>query len=163
MVGMRIAGTKSQLAARKERALALLMQGFGPTSISKTVGASRSTVYEWKNEATGRKTRSSSKSKTSRVPGRPPRLTPKQLRRLEKVLLRGAYAQGYPEDYWTLDRIVKVIWIEFRERFTRSGVWHVMRRMGWTSQKQQRRALQRDDKKIEEWIQRSWPRIKKVT
>lgn len=160
---MRIPGTKSQLAARKERALALLDQGLGPTAVSKAIGASRSTIYEWKNEAAGRKTRASSKPKTGRKPGRQSRLTAKQLRRLEKVLLRGAYAQGYAEDYWTLDRIAKVIWNEFGQRYTQSGVWHVMRRMGWTNQKQQRRALQRDDEKIGEWLQRSWPRIKKVS
>lgn len=72
-------------------------------------------------------------------------------------------AQGNGEDIWTLDRIAKVIWNKFKQRQTSSGVWHVMRRMGCTNQKQQRRAIQRDDEKIAEWLQRSGPRTRIVS
>ena len=39
---------------------------------------------------------------------------------------------------------------------------HVMDRMGWSSQKPQRLAIQRDEEAIVSWKRRGWPRIKKV-
>jgi transposase len=84
------------------------------------------------------------------------------LKRLERILLKGAGAQGYAEDYWTLARIAQVIWKLFGVRYHPSGVWHVLRRMGWSCQKPQRVAFQQDDKVIAHWTRYSWPRIKKV-
>jgi transposase len=80
----------------------------------------------------------------------------------EKELLRGAYAHGYVEDYWTLDRIGHVIWELFKIRYTASGVWRLMDRMGWSCQRVQRLALQRKDEAIANWTRHVWPRIKKV-
>lgn len=84
------------------------------------------------------------------------------MRQLERELKRGAYAQGYAEDYWTLDRIGRLIWDMFEERYHPSGVWHVLQRLGWSCQKPQRRALQRDDAAVAHWKRYVWPRIKKV-
>jgi hypothetical protein len=42
-----------------------------------------------------------------------------------------------------------------------SGVWHVLRGMGWTCQKPERRAREGDEKAIARWRARDWPRIKK--
>jgi transposase len=85
------------------------------------------------------------------------------VKRLEKALDRGAYAFGYAENYWTLDRIAQVIWQLFEVRYHPSSVWHVMDRMGWSSQRPQRRPLQRDDEAIERWKEEELPRIKKVS
>ena len=50
----------------------------------------------------------------------------------------------------------------FGIRFHPSGVWYVMRWMGWSSQKPTRQAIQLDDAAIEDWIETDWPRIRKV-
>jgi putative transposase len=81
---------------------------------------------------------------------------------LVSALERGAYAYGYVEDYWTLDRIVHLIWNLFHVRYHPSGVWHVLQRVGWSCQKPQRRSLERDDKAIAHWKHYVWPHIKKV-
>jgi transposase len=85
-----------------------------------------------------------------------------QLKELEKELLRGAYAHGYSEDYWTLERVGHVIWTLFKVRYETSGVWRLLTRMGWSSQKVQRLAIQRDEEAVANWKSRVWPRIKKV-
>jgi len=81
---------------------------------------------------------------------------------LEKELLKGAYAHGYAEDYWTLDRIGHLIWDKFDVRYHSSAVWHIMKRLGWSNQRPQRRSLARDEEAIKRWKHYSWPRIKKV-
>jgi transposase len=81
---------------------------------------------------------------------------------LEKALDRGAYAHGYAEDYWTLDRIGHVIWERFGVRYESSTVWRLLQRMGWSSQKPQRQPLHRDEETIRHWKRYVLPRIKKV-
>ncbi len=75
---------------------------------------------------------------------------------------RGAYAYGYAGDYWTLDRIAQLIWQLFAVRYHPSGVWHVLRRLGWSCQRPQRRPFGRDDAAVAHWRQYIWPQIKKV-
>lgn len=81
---------------------------------------------------------------------------------LEQELLKGAYAQGYAEDSWTLDRIARLIWDKFQVRYHPSSVWHILKRMGWSNQRPQRQALQRDEEALRRWKRYVWPRIKKV-
>jgi transposase len=134
----------------------LLAEGLGPTEVARRIGVARQTIYEWKANA-GRKRRQS-----KRRPGGVCRLSAQQQKQLARALLRGAFAHGYAEDHWTLDRIGRVIYDLFQVRYHPSSVWHLLRRMGWSSQKPQRRGLQRDDEAIADWQQKAWPRIKKV-
>jgi len=47
-------------------------------------------------------------------------------------------------------------------RYRASGVWYLMQRIGWSSQKPERRSLARDDQKVAHWKRYQWPQIKKV-
>jgi transposase len=149
-------GTAKQVERRRKRGLRLLAQGQSPAAVAKQVGVSERTVRRWRQEKRERR-----KRRTGRR-GRPSRLTSTQLAVLETELERGAYAHGYLEDYWTLDRIGHVIWTLFGVRYHQSSVWHVMHRLGWSAQKPQRQAVQRDDEEIARWKRAVWPRIKKV-
>lgn len=153
---MRPYGTGKQLAKRRVRGLKLLAQGKSPQDVSELLGVKERTVRRWRQEAR------SPKKQIERPPGRPARLTSDQILQLEQELSRGAYAHGYAEDYWTLERIGHLIWELFRVRYVPSGVWHIMDRIGWSSQKVQRLAIQRDEEAIVSWKRRVWPRIKKV-
>jgi transposase len=154
---MRTIGNSKQLAARRERALHLLQQDQPTTAVASSVGVSQRSVQRWQQEAA-----SPSEQRPPTVMGRPPRLSPKQLARLEKALERGAYAHGYAEDYWTLDRIAQLVWQRFAVRYHQSAVWHLLRRMGWSCQKPQRVSRDRDDKEVAHWARYRWIRIKKV-
>jgi len=153
---MRIQGTNAQVDERIARGLALLEQGLSCARIGGQIGVSTRSVERWRKDARDGVKRLRKKA------GLRPRLTEKQLARLEVVLRRGAYSQGYAEDYWTLDRIARLIWDLFLVRYHPSGVWHLMRRMGWSNQKPKRQAVQRDDAAIAHWKRYEWPRIKKA-
>jgi len=153
---MRPIGTPEQLAARRVQALKLLKAGRGPTEVARLIGVTRQAIHEWKANARRKRPRS------KRRPGSICRLSPQQQKRLARELLRGAYAHGYPEAHWTLDRIGRVIYDLFGVRYHPSSVWHLLHRMGWSSQKAQRTAIQRDDEASARWKRDEWPRIKKV-
>ena len=148
---MRIQGSNAAADARRARGLSLLAEGQTCQQVAAQVGVSKRTVERWRQEA------SSGVIRQRKKPGPRVRLSAKQIRKLERELKRGAYAHGYGEDYWTLDRIAHVIWTLFGVRYHPSGVWHVLRRMGWSNQKPQRQALPRDEDEIAHW-----PQIKKV-
>ena len=94
-------------------------------------------------------------------PGRPSKLSTRERRRLVKLLQRGARAHGYATDLWTTQRVARVIFREFRVRYHRAHVGRVLHSLGWTVQKPERRALERDEERIARWKQETWPSIKK--
>ena len=153
---MRPYGTSEQLKKRREHALELLKGGKSVKAVAAQTGVSEHSVRRWRQE------QKHPRQKSERPPGRPSYLTKAQVKQLEKELLRGAYAHGYSEDYWTLDRVGHVIWTLFKVRYEQSGVWRLLSRIGWSCQKVQRLAIQRDDEVIVNWKRRVWPRIKKV-
>jgi len=155
---MRRKGTNDQLAERRVRGLALLAEGKTAKEVAEILEVTKRSVDRWQADAKKRK-----KQKAGRSPGRPRKLSAKQTKRLEKALDKGAYAFGYAGDYWTLDRIVQVIWQLFGVRYETSAVWHVMQRMGWSNQRPQRRPLHRNEEAIAQWKKEELPRIKKVS
>lgn len=152
---MRPYGTSKQLHKRRQRALGLLKRGKSVVQVAAQLGVTRWSVYRWRQKET-------TKQKSGRAPGKPAYVSNEQIKQLEQELLRGAYAHGYSEDYWTLDRIGHLIWDLFGIRYTPSGVWRLLDRMNWSCQKVQRLALQRNEAAIKSWKRYTWPRIKKV-
>ena len=95
------------------------------------------------------------------IPGHPPRLSPAQKKKLEQVLLAGPLAAGSKTDLWTLKRIAKIIKRLFGIPYHPSHVWKILTELGWSCQKPERRATQRDEKAISHWKRYIWPKIKK--
>jgi transposase len=153
---MRPYGTSEQLSKRRKRALGLLEGGKSVKEIAAKVNVNERSVRRW------RQAQRHPRKKSACSPGQLPYLTDKQRKKLEQELLKGAYAHGYSEDYWTLDRVGHVIWELFKIRYSSSGAWRLLDRMNWSCQKVQRIALQRNDEAVTRWRQRVWPRIKKV-
>jgi transposase len=78
------------------------------------------------------------------------------------VLLKGAVARGYRTELWTTARIAEVIRKDFKIAYHRDHVGRLMHSMGWSHQKPERRARERDEVAIERWRKREWPRVKKT-
>ena len=97
----------------------------------------------------------------SRGPSGPaPRLSDAQLATVEQALLEGAGANGFVGELWTLDRIALVIERLTGVRHHPSHVWRILGAMGWTLQRPQRRASERDEEAIARWVKQDWPRIR---
>lgn len=155
---MRPIGSAGELERRRRRAVALLEEGESPTQIAKFLGCSRSSVYRWQDQVA----RGPDGLAAKPHPGRKRRLTPAEHRRLEKLLRKGARAHGWTNDLWTAARVTELIRRKFRKKFHVEHVRHIVkRRLGWTSQKPERRARERDEAEIERWKREEFPRIKK--
>lgn len=155
---MRPKGSAEALEVRRRIAGKLLQEGKGIREVARLVGASPSSVCRW-NKALQQGGMEALKAKPH--PGRPPRLTPQQKQELEGILLKGPQPSGFPTDLWTLPRVAKVIERNFGVKYHPGHVWRILRGMGWSPQKPERRARERDEEDIERWRQEEWARIKK--
>ena len=155
---MRPYGTPQQLEKRRRRAVALLSEGHGPTAVARMVGVAHGSVVRWRQacETAGDEALAAKPHNGPR-----PKLSNKQCLRLQRLLLDGPTRHGYANELWTLKRVAHLIRRKFGVKYDPSGVWHLLRRMGWTCQKPERRARERDEEAIARWRRVDWPRIKK--
>jgi transposase len=157
--GMRPQGTAQQLERRRRQAIRLLKAGKSLSAVARALSASVSSVFRWYETYQGSGLRGLRPHPT---PGRPPKLSESQKRQLVKVLLKGPLAAGYRTDLWTLQRVAEVIDRRFGIQYHPCHVWKLLTGLGWSCQKPERRALQRDEAAIERWKRRDWPRLKKT-
>ena len=85
----------------------------------------------------------------------------KQKTQLVEILLKGSLSHGYRTDLWTTRRIVEVIERRMGIRYHYNHVGKLLHRLGWSHQKPERRAIERDKDAIAEWKRSMWPAIKK--
>lgn len=147
------------LERRRLQALDLIGQGWAPVDIARKVGVDRRSVRRWRAsfEQEGRNGLTAKPT-----PGRPPKLDAAEKRELERYLLEGARASKFDTDLWTCPRVAKVIDCHFHVRYHVDHICRLLRSMGWTPQKPERRARERDEEAIQRWIKKDWPRVKKT-
>jgi transposase len=155
---MRPKGSAAQLEARRRRAAALLRKGLGVREVARMVGSSPSSVSRWK-EAMHKGGSQALAAKAQ--PGRPARLSVQQKERLVGLLLQGPQAHGHASQLWTLPRVAQLIEREFGISYHPAHVWKILRACGWSAQKPQRLARERDEEQIQGWRRSRWPHIKK--
>jgi transposase len=141
----RLKGSADLLEDRRRRALALLDDGLSLNEVGRRIGCNPSSVMRWRD---------------ARRQGGIGALL--ERKRLVRLLLKGPMAQGYRTNLWTTARIAEMVEREFGVRYHPDHVGRLMHSLGWTPQKPERRALERDEDEIERWKQKEWPRIKKT-
>lgn len=156
---MRPQGSPKTLEARRRRVVALLAQELSLHEIARRLGCHASSVLRWRNAL---QTGGDAALQAKPTPGRPPRLTAPQKARLGQLLRQGAMAHGYRTELWTTQRIADLIARRLGVRYHRNHVGKLLHQLGWSHQKPERRALQRDDAGIAAWKRTTWPRVKKT-
>lgn len=157
----RRANRSTDLGALEERRLQAarwFAQGKSQAEVARLLGVSRQSASRW-YQAWQRGGAAGLKS-AGRI-GRRPRLTLERLQQVEQALLQGARAHGYASDLWTLPRIARLIWQLTGVRYHPGHVWKILRGMGWSAQRPQRQAKERDEQAISRWKRRRWPQRKR--
>ena len=155
---MRPNGSPEELERRRLSALSMLEQGLAPVEVAQRLGVDRRSVRRWKAAASGGGPEA---LKAQPSAGRPPKLVARQRPRLERLLLRGAQAAGFANDLWTCPRIAQVVERQFGVRYHPDHLGRLLRSLGWSPQRPARRAQERDEARIQQWVKTDWPRIKK--
>ncbi len=147
-----------QAERRRLKGGRLLLKGVPQAEVTRRCEVSRPTVLEWKRKLE----QGGLQALRNGARGRPARLDEQGRARLADLLVAGARSHGYATELWTLPRIAKLIEQHFGHTFSISQVSRLLAAMGWSSQKPEKRALQRDEKPIRQWKATRGPTLKKT-
>ena len=152
-------GSAQELERRRHRAMKLLDEGRSLHEVGERIGCHASSVMRWRDARRqgGRKA-----LKVRKASGRPSKLSEKQRAKLLELLLEGAMAHGYRTELWTTQRVAGLIEARFGVMYHRDHVGRLMRSLGWSCQKPERRAVERDEEAIKRWKRMAWPEVKKT-
>lgn len=126
--------------------------------ISRHFGVSETAVSQWKKKLN---VGGAEALELSKATGRPPKLDQLEKETLIKKLEEGALAAGFPTEQWTQARVKKVIEREFGVCYHQNYISRLLDDLGWSVQKPDPRAIERDEELIQAWLSKDWSRIKK--
>ncbi|KAG8148428.1 hypothetical protein BFF94_038110 [Burkholderia catarinensis] len=129
---------------RRVRAGRMLLAGKGPAEVALAVGVARQTVYTWK----ARLDEGGIDALRQMHVGRPGQLNAKQLDRLRRALLQSPTVHGFGTELWTPKRVGVLIECLYEVRFGRTQVWRILCALGFSSQKAEKRARERDENAV---------------
>ena len=155
---MRPHGTQKQLERRRRRAIELLKSGLKGPAVAKKLKCSASSVHAWQKQY---QEQGEEGLKSKVVRGRPRKLNERQRKKLVEILLQGALKNGYSTELWTTRRIGEVINRRLKVEYHPKHVWRVLIGLGWSCQKPEDRAREKDERAVHRWKRYQWPHIKK--
>lgn len=147
------------IEARRIEGARLLKRKVPQAEVARRLEVSRQAVSAW---ARALKEANGAVGKLKAKPlGRPKQLDAEQCASLQRLLLEGALAAGFPTELWTVKRVRALVKREFGVEYSNTGGWELLRSLGFTPQKPEKRALQRDEHAIAQWKRKTWPALKK--
>jgi transposase len=136
----------------------MLLAGKTPAQAAHAVGVARQTVYAWKRvlDEGG-----IDALRSMPAPGRPARLDEQQLQALARMLVGNPTDHGFGTELWTLKRVGALIERHFEVKFGQTQIWRILGGLGFSVQRPERRAIERDEEAVQTWKRRTWPGLKK--
>ena len=153
---MRPKGTADALEARRKIAARLFERGVSLSEVAAILGTSVSSAHRWHAAW-----RHGSQLLAKHHLGPRPQLSRRQQKRLVSALAQGPHVWGYVPSGWTGPLVRDLILRLFGVGYHPNYVPRLLRKLGWSPQKPERRARERNEGEIARWLRDEWPRIKK--
>lgn len=148
----------SEAAKKRLRGGRMLQKGKGCAEVALAVGVARQTVYTWKalfDEGGIDALRAVPEA------GRPAKLDPTQLAAVRAAVLQSPTEHGFGTELWTVKRVGAVIERMHGVRFSQGHVWRILGSLGFSPQKPEKRAIERNEDAVRSWKRSTWPALKK--
>lgn len=142
--------SRTQMEERRLEGLCLLQEAqYTSTQIAHSLGVNDSTIRHW-----ARKVRlgGTSALRATVGGGQPKRLTNEQEAALCTLIDAGAVQRGFLNEQWTSPRVRNVIGWEFGVWYHVDHVYKLLVRLGYSVQKPDKRAVERDEDAVETWV-----------
>ena len=148
-----------ELEKRRRRAARLFEKDHTAAEAGRRLGVTRQVAHRWKQAwEKGGKEALDSKGKA----GRKPRITEEQRQQIVAALLEGPRAAGHRTELWTLPRVSWRIEEITGVSYHPGHVWRLLGSLGFSCQRPERRAIERDEKAVRAWQRKTWPALKKT-
>ena len=146
------------LEKRRKKAGQLFAKEHSAPEVARRLGVARQVAYRWKSAWD----QGGSQAWVSKGPAGPKaKLTVEQTQQVTEALLAGPVAHGYKTALWTLPRVASLIQDLTGVGYHPGHVWRLLGASGFSCQRPERRAVERDEKKIRRWQRTEWPALKK--
>lgn len=136
----------------------MLLAGKTPAQAAQAVGVARQTAYTWK-AVLDEGGMDALRAMPTR--GRPARLNEQQLQSLGRALLQKPAEHGFGTELWTLKRVGALIEWMYGVKFSQTQIWRLLGGLGFSVQKPERRAIERNEEAVQTWKRKTWPALKK--
>lgn len=143
---------------RRKQAAKLFAKDFSAPEVARRLGVARQVAYRWKKAWDQGGTQALASKGCA---GRKPKLSAEQTSQVTQALLAGPVAQGYKTALWTLPRVAALIKELTGVSYHPGHVWRLLGASGFSCQRPERRAVERDEKAIRQWKRTTWPALKK--
>jgi len=88
---------------------------------------------------------------------RPAQLDVQQLAAVRAAVVRNPLKHGFGTELWTLKRVRAVIDGLHGIRISQTQVWRIMGSLGFSPQKPEKRAIERNENAVRSWERSNWP------
>lgn len=135
----------------------MMLAGKTPAEAAHAAGVARQTAYTWKavlDEG------GIDALRAMPTRGRPARLNGEQLQALGRALLDKPTDHGFGTELWTLKRVGVLIERLYGVKFSQTHIWRILGNLGFSVQKPERRAIERDEQAVQTWKKKTWPALK---
>jgi transposase len=146
------------LEARRMQAARLFAGSKTQAEVARVVGVSRESARRWFDQW---RAQGIGALRGAGRAGRKPRLTTKQLRKVDAALRLGPAHHGFETNLWTLPRVAQVIERLTGVEYHPGHVWRLLRQMGWSLQRPTKRARERNEEGVLRWKAGRWSALKK--
>ena len=155
---MRSQGTADELERRRRLAVQRVAEGWSRKDVAAFLGVTAGAVGRWvRAHRDGGDAALGAKA----TPGRPRKLSGRRERAVLSWLAKSPTAFGYQTELWTTRRLAEVIERRFGVRFNSNYLAEWLTGRGYSPQKPQTKAVERDEPAIARWVAEDWPRLKK--
>lgn len=155
---MSTTGSASELQARRRLAVTRVNEGWKQKDVAAFLGVSTRAVGKW---VAAYRAGGDGGLKGKPRTGPRPKLTGRQERSVLSWLAKSPKAFGYATELWTTRRLAEVIAKRFGVRFNSNYLAEWLTRRGYSPQKPEMKAVERDNPAVARWLAEDWPRIKK--
>ncbi len=151
--------TEEQHLIRK-LAVQRVFDGESAAEVTRSFGLGGKTIFTWLRVAREKGIDALAPKARS---GRNRKLSPLEEQEVKHWVIGGDPRQhGFDFGLWTRQIIADLINDKFGIEMSQSGVGKLLRRLDLTPQKPLRRAYERDEKAVTEWVEKVYPRVKKI-
>ena len=155
---VRTKGSPAELEHRRVLAVQRVLEGYATEEAAEFLGVATRSLRRWMAQyRAGGWAALSARA----VPGRPCRLSGTQEKVVRRWLGLPATELGFPTELWTTRRLAEVMAEEFGVEFHPDYLGSWLRERGYSPQKPQRVARERNPGRVAHWLEWEWPRIKK--
>jgi transposase len=157
--GMRTVGTPEELERRRHLAVQRVLDGYTADEVADFLAVHRSSVYHW---LAAFRCRGDAGLAARPAPGRPRKLSHTHEKIVFRWLAELPTQHGFPTDLWTADRLAQLIERDLGVSLDAHYLCAWLRRHDYTPQKPRRVPRERDERAIDLWLAKDWPRIKRL-